>query len=67
MTDWLRDMIENRQEIFKKRGREFPDWRSLKKKIKSIVKGRKKKYHDFVLDKFKQDTNPANFYRHVNC
>ena len=46
MTDWLRDMIEDRREIFKKRGRESPDWRSLKQKIKNIVKGRKKKYHD---------------------
>ena len=67
MPQWLRDMIEDRRKMFQNAGFRSLDWKSLKKKIRSIVKNRKTKYYAHVLNKFESSSDPRDFYRNIDC
>ena len=66
MSEWLRDLIEDRRRVFKTDGNRSPRWKILKARIERKVEKRKKKYHEFVIAKFKGSTDPSNFYKLVN-
>ena len=51
MADWLRDMIEDKRTLFKSGRTRSENWRSLKRKIQTIVKERKKTLQEHILKK----------------
>ena len=60
-------MIEDRREIFKKKGRRHPQWESLKKKISNIVSSRKGVHHSKIrATRFLSEKDSRNFYKSVD-
>ena len=66
MTDWIRDLIEDRRAVFKNDEGRSERWKKIKKKTARIVKKRKAKHNRQILDKFDNETNPGRFFQHLN-
>ena len=66
MTDWIRELIEDRRKIFKTDKGRSQRWHSLKKKTSRIVKKRKKNHDNRILEKFQNEMNPGKFFEHIN-
>ena len=66
MTDWLRDMIEDRRKVFRTDQGRSTRWKDFKKVISGIVRKRRRKFDAHVLLKFETDTNPGNFFKHID-
>ena len=66
MTDWIRDLISNRRTIFKTDEKRSLRWKQVKNRVRKIVRRRKKRFDDHILAKFEADTNPGNFFKHID-
>ena len=66
MADWLRDLIEDRRKIFHTDKGRSPRWQVVKSRVSKLVKKRKRKYNSHLLKKFEDETNPANFFKHID-
>ena len=66
MSDWIRDLIADRRRVFRTDTKRSLRWRVIKKKTRRIIKTRRNKFNTHQIDKLKADTNPRNFFHHVN-
>ena len=66
MTDWIRDLIEDRCKVYKTDGWRTDRWRTLKSRTKRIIKKRRSKFDAYVVEKLETDNNPGNFFKHVD-
>ena len=66
MSDWLRELIKDRRSIFHTDIGRSPRWKTVKRRVQRIVKERRAKFDKYILDKFETDTNPGNFFKHID-
>ena len=66
MSDWLRELIKDRRRIFHTDEGRSPRWKAVKRRVQRIVKERRTKFDKYILDKFEADTNPGNFFKHID-
>ena len=66
MADWIRDLIEDRRELFRKEGRS-PRWETFKQKIVAIVKSSKNKYFSEIRAKFVLNKDPSKFFAYAQA
>ena len=66
MTDWLRDLIEDRRIVFHTDGGRSERWLGLKKRTSRIVKDRRGRFDAHVVAKMESDPNPGNFFKHID-
>ena len=67
MTDWLRKDIADRRKVFRTDKGRSPRCHAMKLKTNKAVKKRRGGYHQLVIDKFREETNPGKFFQYIKC
>ena len=61
MTDWIRSLIVDRRKVYKTDGDRLARWKLMKGRIQRMVQKSKTGYHEYVIEKFSNQTDLSNF------